>query len=232
MHPSNPASTYRNSCDYVFDALRLTILAGRVAAGAALRQEDLARQLGTSRMPVREALLRLIGEGLVEAIPHRGVFVAALSMTEIEDIYDMRAVLEPLAVKLAVPHLDNVRRRSIRFALEEADDASQPATFGRNNTQLHMALHAACGRRRLLRTIETLLEASDRYQRVASRDPTNLAVITKEHHALVRAAMAGNAHTAATVMAKHIHNAGRRLIDYLRRQRQVPEPQLEQRRLL
>ena len=77
------------------------IFSGALQAGQALRQEDIARQLGLSRLPVREALNRLATEGLVELKPRRGFFVVSLKRDEIEDIFDMRAMLEARAGQVA-----------------------------------------------------------------------------------------------------------------------------------
>ena len=81
--------------------LREMIFSGALQAGQALRQEDIARQLGLSRLPVREALNRLATEGLVELKPRRGFFVVSLKRDEIEDIFDMRAMLEARAGQVA-----------------------------------------------------------------------------------------------------------------------------------
>ena len=81
--------------------LRAMIFSGELQAGQPMRQEEIARQLGVSRLPVREALNRLATEGLVELKPRRGFFVTSLDADEIEDIFDMRALLESRAGKLA-----------------------------------------------------------------------------------------------------------------------------------
>src|SRR5262245_37476772 len=83
------------------ERLRAMILSGELQAGQALRQEEIARQLGVSRLPIREALNRLATEGLVELKPRRGFYVASLDVDEIEDIFDMRALLEAHAGYLA-----------------------------------------------------------------------------------------------------------------------------------
>src|SRR5690349_5369654 len=81
--------------------LRAMIFSGELQAGQPLRQEEIARRLGVSRLPVREALNRLATEGLVELKPRRGFFVTSLNADEIEDIFDMRALLEERAGQLA-----------------------------------------------------------------------------------------------------------------------------------
>jgi len=199
--------------DHVLDAVRTAILAGDLAAGETLRQEDLAERLGVSRMPVREAIKHLHVEGLVEVLPSRRVRVAALSRGEIEDIYDMRAALEPVAVRLAVPRLTRAQLRDAAYALEAAADEEDAETFGVRNAAFHLSLMNACERPRLLAEIASLLDLSDRYQRAALRADEHNARVRAEHAALLDAARAGDAETAARLTEEHVRGAGARLLE-------------------
>ena len=201
-----------SATDHVLDALRTAILAGELAAGETLRQEDLAERLGVSRMPVREAIKRLHSEGLVEVLPSRRVRVAELSRAEIEDIYDMRAALEPLAIRLAVPRLTKAQLRDAAHALEAADDEEDADTFGVRNAAFHLSLMNACERTRLLNGIASLLDLSDRYQRAALRHDEHNALVRAEHAALLEAARAGDAEEAARLTEAHVRGAGARLL--------------------
>jgi DNA-binding GntR family transcriptional regulator len=208
MHAATP-----NATDHVLDQVRTAILAGRLSAGETLRQEDLAERLGVSRMPVREAIRRLHAEGLVDVLPSRRVRVAPLDRAEIEDIYDMRAALEPLAVRLAVPRLTRAQLRDAAHALEAADDEEDADTFGVRNAAFHLALMTPCERPRLLAEIASLLDLSDRYQRAALRDEEHNARVREEHAALLEAARAGDAGTAAALTERHVRQAGARLLE-------------------
>jgi DNA-binding GntR family transcriptional regulator len=202
-----------SATDHVLDALRGAILGGELPAGATLRQEDVAERLGVSRMPVREAIRRLQAEGLVEVLPSRRVRVAALSRAEIEDVYDMRAALEPLAVRLAVPRLGRAQLRDAAHALEAADDEQDADTFGVRNAAFHLSLMNACERPRLLNGIASLLDVSDRYQRAALRDEHHNDLVRAEHAALLEAARAGDAERAAELTEAHVRGAGARLLE-------------------
>ena len=202
-----------SATDHVLEEIRGAILAGRLAAGETLRQEDLADRLGVSRMPVREAIRRLHSEGLVEILPSRRVRVAPLSRGEIEDIYDMRAALEPLAVRLAVPRLTKSQLRDAAHALEAADDEEDADTFGVRNAAFHLALMNPCERPRLLNEIASLLDLSDRYQRAALRDPSHNARVREEHAAQLEAARSGDADRAARLTEHHVREAGARLLE-------------------
>lgn len=205
-----------SATDHVLDELRTAILAGRLPAGGTLRQEELAERLGVSRMPVREAIKRLHAEGLVEILPSRRVRVAALERAEIEDIYDMRAVLEPLAVGLAVPRLTKAQLRDAAHALEGADDEQDADTFGMRNAAFHLALMNACERPRLRNGIASLLDLSDRYQRAALRDEEHNARVREEHAALLAAARDHDAESAARLTEEHVRQAGTRLLELFR----------------
>jgi DNA-binding GntR family transcriptional regulator len=208
-----PIMPVMSATDHVLDAVRTSILTGRLPAGETLRQEDLAERLGVSRMPVREAIKRLDAEGLVEVLPSRRVRVAGLSRAEIEDIYDMRAALEPLAVRLAVPRLTKAQLRDAAHALEAADDEDDAETFGVRNAAFHLALMNPCERPRLLNEIASLLDLSDRYQRAALRDDAHNALVRAEHAALLQAARDGDADEAARLTEAHVRGAGARLLE-------------------
>ena len=202
-----------NATGLVLDGVRADILSGRLPAGSTLRQEELAERFEVSRMPVREALKRLEAEGLVEVLPSRRVRVAALSRAEIEDVYDMRAALEPLAVSLAVPRLDRAHLRDAAYALEAAEDEDDAETFGVRNAAFHLALMNPCERPRLLSSIAALLDVSDRYQRAALRDAEHTALVREEHRRLLDAARRGDAGGAAALAEAHVRGAGARLLD-------------------
>src|SRR5215217_912423 len=91
--------------DRIAETLREEILRGAVAPGQPLRQEELAERFGVSRLPVRDALLRLEAQGLVHVYPNRGAFVISLSVDEVREIYEMRILLEGDIIERAVPRM-------------------------------------------------------------------------------------------------------------------------------
>src|SRR5215210_7340520 len=114
MPVNSPVGTRRGSTtpDLIADSLREDILRGTIPAGQPLRQEELANRFGVSRLPVRDALLRLEAQGLVVVFPNRGAFVVSLSVDEVREIYDLRVLLEGDLVEHAVPRMtaDDWRR--------------------------------------------------------------------------------------------------------------------------
>jgi DNA-binding GntR family transcriptional regulator len=203
---------HATATDFVLDTIRTEILGGRHAPGSTLRQEELAERLGVSRMPVREALKRLEAEGLVDVLPSRRVRVAPLSPGEVQDVYDLRAALEPLAIRLAVPRLRSAHLRDAAHALQEADEEGDATTFGARNTRFHLALMEPCERPRLLSMVTSLLDVSDRYQRAALHDDAHNELVRDEHHRLLTAAREGDAEAAAQAAAQHVIGAGERVM--------------------
>src|SRR4051795_12517043 len=91
----------------IADVLRSAIMAGKLPGGALLRQMELSEQFGSSRIPVREALRQLQGEGLVTIVPHRGAVVSSLSLEELQEMCEIRIALESTALRLAISQLDD-----------------------------------------------------------------------------------------------------------------------------
>ena len=104
---------YATTPDLIAASLREEILRGVIPPGQALRQEELAGRFSVSRLPVRDALLRLEAEGLVDVFPNRGAFVTTLSADEVREIYHLRILLEGDAIETAVPRMTSADWRRI-----------------------------------------------------------------------------------------------------------------------
>lgn len=117
----SPVAESPRLADEVYERLRRSILEGALGAGARLSVPDLASRLGVSRSPVREAVLRLVNDGLAQESPRKGVVVARLGFDELFSVYEVRAVLEGLAARLAAPTLDDHAIAELRelFAAHE-----------------------------------------------------------------------------------------------------------------
>ncbi len=159
----------RTVTDQVQSRLRDLILSGAFEPGSKIDQHELANRFGTSLVPVREALARLQSSGLVRIIPHRGVFVEALSIDELIDIYRVREVLEEEASRLAIDHLtdaDVAVLEQLEQQLEESADSGDYDSFLRLNREFHFTIYRATGRRYLLQLIGQLWDLSERYRRL------------------------------------------------------------------
>jgi DNA-binding GntR family transcriptional regulator len=164
-------------------ALRQAILDGSLVGGSTIRQEEVARKFGVSRVPIREALLKLEGEGLVETQPRRGVVVTSLSQTGFEEILDMRIALESLAIEQAVKRFTPADARAAMQIVEEARAGMRASAspdlgkeiesrWGDLNWEFHRRLYAPAARPRLLASIENLQQLFARHlrARIASKN--------------------------------------------------------------
>jgi DNA-binding GntR family transcriptional regulator len=110
---------HRTRVEAAAEELRRRILDGEFPEGFQLRQDALAAEFGISRIPIREALFQLEAEGLVIIHPHRGAIVSALSAAEVEEIYELRALLEPRLLASSAPKLTPEDYRAIDAILDE-----------------------------------------------------------------------------------------------------------------
>lgn len=201
--------------DRIADDLRDSILSGRLAAGAPLRQDHLAAAYGASHIPVREALRRLEADGLVTRYPRRGAFVAALSAGDAREVTEMRVALECLAARHAVPAATEADLKAAEAEIAAADRSPDIADWAEANWRFHRSLYAPAGRPRLLSSIEGLWRHADRYLRVIWHQFDYQGRSQDEHRALVDAYRAGDADLAARLVAAHVEDAGNTLLGLL-----------------
>jgi DNA-binding GntR family transcriptional regulator len=212
------------------EELRMRILSGALQAGAQLRQEVLAAELGVSRIPLREALRLLEGEGLVTIVPHRGAVVSVLSPDEIGELFDLRVLIEPDLIRRAVPHMtpDDLREAEATLAgYKAALEHRDVGTWGRLNTRFHLALYRPARRPRSFALAQTLLDQADRYTRMQLLLTEGQLRAQQEHEALLAACRAGEIDRAGRLLDQHIRDAGRSLIEFMHRQAaKLPSPAL------
>ena len=191
----------------VHQHLREEILSDRLPAGTELSEVALARELGVSRGPIRESIVRLASEGLVLVRPRRGAIVRSLSRDEFVEAYQVREALEVMAVRLAVPRLDRgrLRRAAADQRRARADVAGgDVGGFFETNAAFHAVFVAASGNDTLGEIYRQLLGQMGRYRLQSLSLRGNLERSIAEHRAIVQAAAEGDAERAARLMAEHI----------------------------
>jgi len=204
------------------EALREKILRGEYAEGEPLRQDALAAELGVSRIPIREALRQLEVEGLVTFSPHVGAVVSALSLGEIEELFELRAMIESDLLRRAMPRMDAhcIERAADTLDLyEEALREGDIGAWGEMNWQFHSALYAPAGRPLTLGIVQNLHNQSDRYLRMQLALTHGESRASEEHRAILEAVREGAVQEAAALLERHILGAGRALGEFLREQR-------------
>ena len=189
------------------DTLRDAILRGDLPAGSQLRQDRLASELGVSKIPVREALQRLAAEGLATFDANRGFSVTSLKAEDAEEIYGLRAVLEPVLLERAIPLLSIVDLAKAELALSK-DEGAIPET----NWHFHRALYAPAGWDRALRMVRTLHTAVAPYLLVYLDDPRSAQASATQHRDLLEYCRVGDSGSALAVLSEHLSSAKRYLV--------------------
>lgn len=196
-----------SAIDAAADALRDLILDGRIAPGAPLRQDALSETLAVSRTPLRQAFLLLSADGLVRMDGRKGARVGTLNRGDVDDLFDMRLALEPMALRAAAPWLNKLDFAKAEMAIDAAEGETGPARLSALNWDFHAALYAPSGRCALLETIAKLNRASA-FAAVIARSITGRAAASQtEHRALLDALRAGDAGGAAEGLARHLRAA-------------------------
>lgn len=207
-------SSRRTAHEYVRDTLRQAILRGSVSGGTRLVQADIAKRLGVSTTPVREALRDLATEGLIHLDAHRGAVVRQLTYQELIEIYDLMSLLEPEAMRRAAAERDEEGRagaEKLANLMEAEDDVGAWADL---NRQFHAMLVDCVPNRRLLAMLTALRDTAAPYVGLAlqqRRYPHDLA--NQHHRELLDAMRAGDGQRVHEVAADHVDLAARTLED-------------------
>lgn len=218
VQPARKSLSHRTISAAVAEAVRRRILDGDFAAGAQLRQDALAEEFGVSRIPVREALMQLEAEGLVKIHPHRGAIVPALSLSEINELFELRTLLEPRLLRASAPKLtadDYERLNGILKEYSAELRAQHVGRWGELNTEFHMLLYRHADQPRSISIVGNLLRECDRHTRLQLSLTGGMERAETEHAELVRLCAAGEIDQAATLLTSHVENVGRSLMAFL-----------------
>lgn len=166
--------------------LRNMIVDGTLPAGERINEVRLSQQLGVSRTPLREALAQLAQEGALTSLPRIGWFVRPLSLDEFEQIYPIRSLLDPEALRLAglpnSPRMAELRRLNRQIAAER-----DPDRIIALDDRWHLALIDPCPNRVLIELIEQFIRRTRRYEIALMREARNVAVATADHETIMAA---------------------------------------------
>jgi DNA-binding GntR family transcriptional regulator len=191
----------------IVERIKGAIETGALRAGSAIGQQQLADQLGVSRQPIRQALPLLIAEGWIESLPNRRLLVRELASSEVDEIFAVRRLLEPVALAASIAHATPAMLRRVNFALTEYEAADTPAELESADVAFHEALYSCCDNTTLLRLIEQLRRS---LKRVYELKPTGSALrkaAIAEHRKLAALCERGDARGAAAVLITHLDAA-------------------------
>jgi DNA-binding GntR family transcriptional regulator len=191
------------------ELIREAILDGRLEPGSRLKEEELARELGISRTPVREALLMLQAEGLVETAPNRGAVVRTHDAEDLVDLYQLRALLEGYAAHRAATRIGPEDIQLLRESCDRFDAIAEGDVreLVKENLLFHSAIHAAAGSARLSRMMRRVIELPLVYKSYVWYSPDQRRISAHYHRQITHALSVGDAERAELVMREHIFEA-------------------------
>lgn len=194
----------------VAQELRRRILAGHYPQGVKLQQEQIAAELGVSRSPVREALGQLEAEGLVVLTPQKGAQVSPISRDEIAELFELRLLVEPHLLALAIPEMTEADLNKATSIISEMADIDVDG-WGDANWRLHEALYAPAGRPAMLKLLRRTHETIGRYIRMQVVATNGRADAHREHKLILDACRKRDVGKAVGLLREHIEGAGRML---------------------
>jgi DNA-binding GntR family transcriptional regulator len=212
---SQPLGVFRPLSEEVYQVLRGAILGGRVPAGTRIVEADVARQMGISRSPVREAVRKLEHEGLVEYAPRRGTIVVGLSRDDLTDAYQFRAHLEAYGARLAARHASEDRLREMLESIERMRECAVARDLDGlvvADVEFHHAMCRSSGSRLLLQAWETLNPA--RWTMISSLRVSKLSLeqIAERHWPILAAVESRKPETAEAIVRAHILELGEEVL--------------------
>jgi DNA-binding GntR family transcriptional regulator len=209
----------RSLTSAVADKLREQIIRGEIPEGSQLRQDVIATQYHVSRIPVREALRQLDAEGLISIVPNRGAIVPKLSPNDIEELFAIRALLEPEVLKISIPQLTQVEFTKAEAVLKKYVDELRSeehiAEWGRLNWQFHSILYSGANRPHFMSVIRNVNQNGERYTRLQLYLTHGVPRANEEHHQILRLCRERNVPAACKLLRQHIQHAGQSLKEVL-----------------
>jgi DNA-binding GntR family transcriptional regulator len=203
-----------NLSETAADAVREMIIDGRLAPGERINEVRLAASLGVSRTPLREGLRLLAAEGALDASPNLGFFVRPLTLEEFDQIYDIRPLLDPEALRFAgIP--DKATIAGLERLNARLEKASGPRAVDLDD-QWHMELLAHCPNRVLVEMIMTVAKRTRRYEIALMREQRNVTQSTDDHVRVLAALQAGDLDGACAALRENMRSGKAPIVEWLK----------------
>ena len=196
--------------EHALEGLRRAIVSGELRPGQRVVQEEVAQRLGLSIVPVREALRVLEQEGQVTYAPRRGYFVTELRIEDLEEIYELRSVLEERAVRAAIANLDQEAVERIQLAAADCVDAAERGDVAAElaaNRRFHFAIFDTPDQPHTIRVIRLLWESTEAYRALYYNSPAERRASIRAHDRIIAAVRARDADRLVTALDKHRERA-------------------------
>jgi DNA-binding GntR family transcriptional regulator len=202
------AIEYKTRTQLVVEILREKILSGEIVAGQALRQAALAEELNVSRIPVREALLQLEAEGLVSFEPHKGASATELSIDQVDELFELRAMIEGDLLAASLEHITDEALAAATEILSKLDSAlgkeNAANTWSELNSEFHNCLYSGANRPQTADLVNILNKNADRYIRMHLLWAGGISKAGPEHAELLDFCKSRNVEKAVDKLKQHI----------------------------
>lgn len=213
---------HKTRTQVVVEVLREKILSGEIAAGEPLRQSALAEELNVSRIPVREALLQLEAEGLVKFEAHKGATATELSVTQVTELFELRALIETDLLAKAIPNLQDEDLIQAEKVLEQLESAFKQedavGSWAELNTKFHTTLYQAANRPHTLEVVHGLNTNCDRYIRLQLLLTGGIPRAEQDHRDLLTYCKQKQTDKAVVLLREHILHAAESIRDLVAEQ--------------
>ncbi len=213
---------YKTRTEHVLDLIKEDILSGVLKSGEPLRQSFLADKYQISRIPIREALLQLEAQGLVRVEAHKGAIVTEISIQEIDELFNLRAILEPYILEFAIPEMDNSCFQDCETILDKLEDSLKDKTqvnqWSDYNFEFHNRLYLNANLPHSLDLVNTLNTRCDRYIRMQLLYTDGIDKAEAEHRELLKLCQSKNTKKASTFLSQHILAASSAIKEFLNSQ--------------
>lgn len=198
---------YRTAPEVVAEYIRDAIYRNELRPGQQLQQEELAVKFGISRIPVRDALRQLQGEGLVDLYPNRGAFVSNPGVDELREVFALRILLETHALRMAVPNFTKPELELCASLLTQLESVANRADWSRIDQEFHAALYAPCRQTRTLGLIDNLRGCVNRFYYLYLSPESYGPDCLREHRQILKACQKRDAESAARFLEAHLRRS-------------------------
>ena len=200
---------------FIADELKHLIYTGTLKPGERLNEAALALRMGTSRGPIREAIRMLTGLGLVKAVPNRGVFVRQVSVREMLETYELRALVFGFAAERATEHIGEEHKQQFEQLLAQMDaacDAEDGNRYYDLNLQFHALILRLSNNQRAHETYDDYVKALHLFRRSYFNSPGNMRRSNIEHRSIYEAIVKGAKARAKSAAERHVLSGRQRLL--------------------
>lgn len=209
-------NNYKPLSEVIFDTLREAIIAGELRPGERLMEVQLAEKMGVSRTPVREAIRKLELEDLVNMVPRKGAHVAALSVKDVVDALEVRAVLDGLATSLAASRITPDELKELRHVQEQFVNYIEKGNINgsiKKDIELHDIIYRSSGNEKLIQITGGLREQVYRFRVVYLKDLNSSTNVIREHSEILEAISRKDTEAALKAAQRHIKNQEMTIIE-------------------